>query len=185
MTIIITSRRNGFRRCGIAHPDKATPYPDDFFTQEQLKALGKEPQLILAYSEEDVDQVKDLIHESLPKTVPSQTAVAAQTAQSQLLETSLAPVGDAASLLLGKVEPPADLQPSSVDGQLTGPVLGADNGWEDAHLEDQAREADKLLAAWDEAHQEELGREAAKVKAAKPAAKAGKGPSDKARDSAK
>ena len=45
--IVITSKKDGFRRAGIAH--KATPvqYPHDAFTAEQLKALKAEPMLIV------------------------------------------------------------------------------------------------------------------------------------------
>jgi hypothetical protein len=47
MAIRITSKKNGFRRCGIAHPDQPTLYPDDAFTPGQLQALKAEPMLIV------------------------------------------------------------------------------------------------------------------------------------------
>ena len=43
--IIITSRKDGFRRAGLAHPAAATEYPDGFFSQEQLEMLRTEPML--------------------------------------------------------------------------------------------------------------------------------------------
>lgn len=43
--IIITSKREGFRRAGIAHAATPTEYPDDAFTAEQLAALQAEPML--------------------------------------------------------------------------------------------------------------------------------------------
>lgn len=47
MTIIITAKRDGFRRCGIAHSTHGTAYPDDFFTAVQLAQLKREPQLVV------------------------------------------------------------------------------------------------------------------------------------------
>ncbi len=45
--IRIRSKKAGFRRCGIAHPEKATEYPDERFTKDQLKVLKAEPMLII------------------------------------------------------------------------------------------------------------------------------------------
>ena len=47
MPIRITSKKNGFRRCGIEHPDKPTMYPDKKFSKEQLEILKGEPMLIV------------------------------------------------------------------------------------------------------------------------------------------
>jgi hypothetical protein len=47
LPIRITSKRNGFRRCGIEHPDKPVTYPDKKFSPEQLKMLKEEPMLIV------------------------------------------------------------------------------------------------------------------------------------------
>lgn len=47
MAIIITAKRDGFRRCGIAHSTQGTAYPDDFFTAKQLAQLKREPQLVV------------------------------------------------------------------------------------------------------------------------------------------
>ena len=46
--IVITSRKDGFRRAGIAHPARPTGYPDDFFSDEQLRLLEAEPMLTVA-----------------------------------------------------------------------------------------------------------------------------------------
>ena len=43
----ITSKKEGFRRCGIAHPMAAVEYNDDQFTQEQLACLQAEPMLVV------------------------------------------------------------------------------------------------------------------------------------------
>lgn len=45
--IRITSKKDGFRRAGVAHPDKPTTYPDDAFKPEQVKALKAEPMLVV------------------------------------------------------------------------------------------------------------------------------------------
>lgn len=47
MGILITSKRAGFRRAGIEHPDTPTLYDDAKFTEEQLTALETEPMLIV------------------------------------------------------------------------------------------------------------------------------------------
>jgi len=43
--IRITSKQHNFRRCRVAHPKGTTEYPDDTFTEEQLKVLEAEPKL--------------------------------------------------------------------------------------------------------------------------------------------
>jgi hypothetical protein len=43
--IRITSRIDGFRRCGVAHPKAATEYADDRFSKKELEALQAEPML--------------------------------------------------------------------------------------------------------------------------------------------
>lgn len=51
MPITITARRDGFRRCGRAHPARPTTYPDGFWTPEQLATLQAEPMLIVKSDE--------------------------------------------------------------------------------------------------------------------------------------
>jgi pyruvate/2-oxoglutarate dehydrogenase complex dihydrolipoamide acyltransferase (E2) component len=46
--IRIVSKRNGFRRSGIAHPDTPVDYPDDHFSPEALKVLKSEPMLVVS-----------------------------------------------------------------------------------------------------------------------------------------
>lgn len=92
MTIVIKAKHNGFRRCGIAHPSQPTKYADDFFTEEQLKALIKEPQLILAYEEDEFDQVQDEPNEDISQAALSQATDSAPASQSQASETVIAPV---------------------------------------------------------------------------------------------
>ncbi len=45
--IRITSKKDGFRRAGLAHPAQATDYHDDKFAPEQLAALEAEPMLVV------------------------------------------------------------------------------------------------------------------------------------------
>lgn len=45
--IKITSKRDGFRRCGIAHSTAAVEYADDRFTEKELEILQSEPMLVV------------------------------------------------------------------------------------------------------------------------------------------
>ncbi|OBU12170.1 HI1506-related protein [Morganella psychrotolerans] len=54
MPVTITAKVSGFRRCGIAHPDTATTYPDDRFTKVQLDELRAEPMLVVSLGAEPV-----------------------------------------------------------------------------------------------------------------------------------
>ncbi|WP_448093554.1 HI1506-related protein [Pseudomonas lini] len=180
MTIVITSKHDGFRRCGIAHPSTASRYPDDFFSEAQLRALAKEPQLILAYEEDEFDQVQDSRDESLQEVDPSKAPDTAQNAQSQAPEASTPTLGDAVVLpvapLVGNSEPGSD---SSGLAPKSAPVIAPDK--------EQPKEdgIDSDDALWEEAHQEELAREADKAQAVKPPAKPGKPKAIKAEDEGK
>jgi len=164
MTIVITSKHDGFRRCGIAHSSTAARYPDDFFSEAQLRALSKEPQLILAYEEDEFDQVQDRRDENLQEVDVSKAASTVQNDQSQTLEANATALGD------GVVLPVASV----------GDTL--DSLWDDALLEDRAREVAKAQAAadvevdalWDNALLEDQAREDAKAQVSKPSAKPGK-----------
>jgi len=43
----ITSKSNGFRRCGVVHPDSPVIHAEDSFTPEQVDILKAEPMLIV------------------------------------------------------------------------------------------------------------------------------------------
>ncbi|WP_332829614.1 HI1506-related protein [Escherichia coli] len=45
--IEITARREGFRRCGVAHSATTKAWPVDAFTPEQLAVLKADPMLIV------------------------------------------------------------------------------------------------------------------------------------------
>ncbi len=43
--IIIESKREGFRRCGIPHSKTPVKYSDDYFSESEIKILEAEPML--------------------------------------------------------------------------------------------------------------------------------------------
>jgi hypothetical protein len=45
--IRITSKRDNFRRCGVAHRATPVEWPDDRFDAEQLARLKAEPMLVV------------------------------------------------------------------------------------------------------------------------------------------
>ena len=59
--IIITSKREGFRRCGVAHAARPVEWPDERWTGDELAALLAEPMLTVEVVEDpapvDPDQV--------------------------------------------------------------------------------------------------------------------------------
>ncbi|HGE8473118.1 TPA: HI1506-related protein [Serratia marcescens] len=74
MPIQITARREGFRRCGIAHSAKTTTYEDDHFTPKQLAELENDPQLVVvritasaATDDQDLDKQLTLARETITR----------------------------------------------------------------------------------------------------------------------
>lgn len=59
MPIIITSRRDGFRRCGVAHRAAPVTWPDARFTAAELATLRTEPMLTVTTAT-DVPDVPDM-----------------------------------------------------------------------------------------------------------------------------
>lgn len=49
--IRITSLKEGFRRCGVAHSTAPTDHPDDKFSKQELELLRSEPLLAVEYIE--------------------------------------------------------------------------------------------------------------------------------------
>jgi hypothetical protein len=45
--IRIVSKKAGFRRCGVSHPDTPVEYPNERFTEEELERLKAEPMLFV------------------------------------------------------------------------------------------------------------------------------------------
>lgn len=52
--IRITSKTDGFRRCGMAHPKEPTEYPDDRFSKKELDILNNEPMLFVEVIKKDM-----------------------------------------------------------------------------------------------------------------------------------
>ena len=52
MPIVIRSKKDGFRRCGLAHPAREVAHPDGRFTAEQVEALMAEPMLFVQVVED-------------------------------------------------------------------------------------------------------------------------------------
>lgn len=50
--IIITSKKDGFRRCGVAHLAEPTEYANDRFSKEELAVLRAEPMLTVVDGKE-------------------------------------------------------------------------------------------------------------------------------------
>lgn len=47
MTVRISAKRDGFRRCGIAHSAEPVDHPDDRFSAAELERLQAEPMLVV------------------------------------------------------------------------------------------------------------------------------------------
>ena len=56
--IVIQSKRDGFRRCGIAHSKEPVEYPDGHFNSEKLSVLKNEPMLTVEIKEGEPAGVK-------------------------------------------------------------------------------------------------------------------------------
>ena len=63
----ITSKEDGFRRCGIEHPAIPTLHEDDAFTDEQLEILMNEPMLIVDVLEDKHKPDQELRGENTPE----------------------------------------------------------------------------------------------------------------------
>lgn len=50
--IKISSKKEGFRRCGVAHPKGVVEYADDHWSKEQLRILTAEPNLTVIIEDE-------------------------------------------------------------------------------------------------------------------------------------
>ncbi|EIX3163604.1 hypothetical protein MKB28_003694 [Salmonella enterica] len=90
--IFITSKREGFARCGVRFSETTTSYPDDRFTPEQLADLEAEPMLIVSregagmtagQAAEQISRLKDALD-------TAEHEVAAVTAERDALHQQLA-----------------------------------------------------------------------------------------------
>ncbi len=103
--IRITSKKDGFRRAGIAHSSVPADYPDDRFTQEQLATLKAEPMLIVLWMPDEKPADEKPVDEK-PVKKPS-----ARKKQSVL--------SSEAGMYLGLLNNKTGM-PSVPDGEVTG-----------------------------------------------------------------
>lgn len=115
MPVTITAKVHGFRRCGIAHPDTATTYPDDHFTKAQLDELQAEPMLVVSPGtapETGADTVAEKQIAALKAEVRTLSLQAEQlTAENSALKAALS----AAEKQAGTAESPAGKPPAAGD----------------------------------------------------------------------
>lgn len=76
--ITITSKKNGFRRCGIAHADVATSYKDDAFSAEQLEILQAEPMLTVVFESKKLTKAEEKAAEAEAKAKAEKKAAEAK-----------------------------------------------------------------------------------------------------------
>jgi hypothetical protein len=50
--IVITAKKDGFRRCGVAHSKNPVEYPDGHWSKKQLEILHAEPMLVVSETDE-------------------------------------------------------------------------------------------------------------------------------------
>lgn len=67
MPVFITSKTEGFRRCGVVHSAAGKSFPDDFFTEEQLKMLNDDPEIfvVAGMPDEDKEQVPETAEDTV------------------------------------------------------------------------------------------------------------------------
>lgn len=171
MAIIITAKRHGFRRCGIAHSSEPTPYRDDRFTATQLKALINDPQLVVSYVDVDLDDEGDLLNGLASNPSFKKAPLTNEGALSSLGQTNPTAVGNPGD----KHQDGASAGPYlSQVGAVVTPYGGKPDSqlevlWEAALLENAERAETETL--WDDALAEDALRDAAKVKPEKAAAR--------------
>lgn len=112
MAITITAKRDGFRRCGIAHSTHGTTYPDDFFTAVQLAQLKREPQLVVVEGAELApgQEIDDAGPDQTPHTPPAAATAATAAGKAK-----------SARSLKGKEEMPPETAPTAApEGEQAG-----------------------------------------------------------------
>ncbi|MEC5319305.1 HI1506-related protein [Brenneria populi subsp. brevivirga] len=95
MPVQITAKRDGFRRCGIAHREKTTTYPDDHFTADQLATLESEPMLVVVRVSDKQASGKDAVQDlaaAQARIVELETASKQAVADNDELKAELATV---------------------------------------------------------------------------------------------
>ncbi|HEN3469583.1 TPA: hypothetical protein U5D97_004442 [Yersinia enterocolitica] len=121
MPIQITAKRDGFRRCGMAHSDKTQTYADGHFSPSVLAELKAEPMLVVSHVTDGQSANTDQ-SEALGQIIELKGSVIALQARNWELENSL--------------------QQLSKDAT----ALKSDNERANATVADQLREIDALNA---------------------------------------
>ncbi|HHZ1073005.1 TPA: HI1506-related protein [Yersinia enterocolitica] len=121
MPIQITAKRDGFRRCGMAHSDKTQTYADGHFSPSVLAELKAEPMLVVSH-------VTD--------------GQSANTDQSEALGQIIELKGSVIALQARNWELENGLQQLSKDAD----ALKSDNERANATIADQLQEIDALNA---------------------------------------
>ncbi|CRY69782.1 HI1506-related protein [Yersinia pekkanenii] len=102
MPIQITAKRDGFRRCGMAHSDKTQTYPDDYFTPSVLAELKAELMLVVTHvpdiQPDNADQGKELVL-AQDRILKLQSSVLSLQARNQELEAGLQQLSEDAEAL--------------------------------------------------------------------------------------
>lgn len=78
--IEIRSKREGFRRAGVAHSVKPTLYRDDAFTEGQLQQLQDEPMLVVSITMEENSPGTGNIDTSLDDKIADKSAAVGKNA---------------------------------------------------------------------------------------------------------
>ncbi|EAQ6363559.1 hypothetical protein DOH76_07855 [Salmonella enterica subsp. enterica serovar Oranienburg] len=137
--IFITSKREGFARCGVRFSETTTSYPDDRFTPEQLADLEAEPMLIVSregagmtagQAAEQISRLKDVLSDA-------QQELAVVTGERDILSQQLAErtaERDLAREQLAALTPAANTQDETASGDTdeTDADAGAKSDAEDA-----------------------------------------------------
>lgn len=58
MPIVITAKKDKFRRCGVAHSKEPTTWPDGKWSPKELQALKAEPLLVVQEVAEEAGKGK-------------------------------------------------------------------------------------------------------------------------------
>ncbi|WP_432321845.1 HI1506-related protein [Yersinia enterocolitica] len=125
MPIQITAKRDGFRRCGMAHSDKTQTYTDGHFSSSVLAELMAEPMLVVSY-------------------VPD--GQAENTDQSEALKQALAQVMDIQGCMLSLTNRNGELEMGLQQLSKDAHELKLANEQANATIADQLREIDALNA---------------------------------------
>ena len=127
MAILITAKRDGFRRLGIAHSAQGTAYPDDRFTPAQLAVLKAEPMLVVEEGAE-VDLEQELSDENRN---PKSAARAAKAAKDTSPSTAAPAVPTAPAVTQDKAKDgakDADVEGKAKDASKDSATNSSDDG---------------------------------------------------------